>query len=180
MSPNSRNVQALTEIPPPKTKKEMQSFLGILNYLSTFSTMTADMCEPLQKLTTFKADWTQNRMHLYLYERAKKIFQKDACMKLYDIDRTPYLETDTSGIGFRPRLLQVRDGMNCRCDGFPDDAILFLTAFASKSLSGTACHYSNIKCKALRTLHGLEKFQHYFFVREVCVVGVVVILHCIN
>ena len=34
VSPDLMKVKALTNMPPPKSKKEMQSFLGILNYLS--------------------------------------------------------------------------------------------------------------------------------------------------
>ena len=35
---------------------------------------------------------------------------------------------------------------------------------------GTECRYSNIKCEALGILHGLEKFHHYCFGREVLVI----------
>ena len=37
VGPDPRKVQALTEMPPPKCRKELQTFLGILNYLSKFS-----------------------------------------------------------------------------------------------------------------------------------------------
>ena len=37
----------MTEIPPPKNKKELQTFLGIMDYLSKFSPSTADVCEAL-------------------------------------------------------------------------------------------------------------------------------------
>ena len=47
MSIDPRKVQALTEMLPPKTKKELQSFLGIPNYLSKFSPITAEVCKPL-------------------------------------------------------------------------------------------------------------------------------------
>ena len=38
-----RKVQALIDMLSPKSKKELQSFLGILNYLSKFSTVTAEV-----------------------------------------------------------------------------------------------------------------------------------------
>ena len=37
LSLEPRKVQALTDMLPPKTKKELQSFLGIINYQSRFS-----------------------------------------------------------------------------------------------------------------------------------------------
>ena len=35
-------------------------------------------------------------MYQNLYDRAKKIVKKDACLKFYDASRSPYLETDAS------------------------------------------------------------------------------------
>ena len=52
----------------------------------------------------------------------------------------------------------------------PDNTILCSIAFASKSLTGAEWRYSNIKHEALGILHGLEKFHHYCFSREVLVI----------
>ena len=49
VSPDFRKVQTLTGMPPPKSKKELQSFLGILNYLSKYLPATAEVCEPCKK-----------------------------------------------------------------------------------------------------------------------------------
>ena len=67
-------------MPPSKAKRELQSFLGILNYLSMFSPNTAKVCEPKQKMILVRTDWTWNRMYQDLYDKAKKIVKKDACM----------------------------------------------------------------------------------------------------
>ena len=37
-----------------KSKNELKSFLGILTYMSQFSTVTAEVCEALWKLTSVK------------------------------------------------------------------------------------------------------------------------------
>ena len=52
----------------------------------------------------------------------------------------------------------------------PDNIILHLIAFASKSLTGTECRYGKIEREALGMLHGLKKFHHYCFAREVHVI----------
>ena len=52
----------------------------------------------------------------------------------------------------------------------PDNAILCPIAFASKSLTGTEHRYSNIEREALGILHGLKKFHHYCFAREVHII----------
>ena len=52
----------------------------------------------------------------------------------------------------------------------PDNTILHPIAFASKCLTGAEHRYSNIEREALGILHGLEKFHHYCFAREVHVI----------
>ena len=91
-------------------------------------------------------------------------------MKFYDDTEPLYLETDASGIGLGAALLQLRDNMNCPKDTAPDNTILCPIAFSSKSLTGAEQRYSNIECEALGILHGLEKFHHYCFGREVLVI----------
>ena len=98
------------------------------------------------------------------------LIKADMCMKFYDNNKPLYLETDVSGIGLRTALLQLRDDTSCQTHTAPDNTILHPITFASKSLMGAECRYSNIKHEALGILHGLEKFHHYCFGREVLMI----------
>ena len=62
---------------PPKMKREMQSFLDIVNCLSKFSPMTAEVCEPLRRLTSDNAIWTWKRLYQVIYERPKSLMKED-------------------------------------------------------------------------------------------------------
>ena len=53
-----RKISTLMKMQAPKNKKEQQTFLGIINYLSKFSHDTSEVCEPLGKLMLSKATWT--------------------------------------------------------------------------------------------------------------------------
>ena len=86
------------------------------------------------------------------------------------ISKLLYLETDASGVGLGDALLQLHDNTICQKDRAPDNVILCPIAFASKSLTGAEQRYSNIKREALGILHGLEKFHHYCFHRQVIVI----------
>ena len=90
-------------------------------------------------------------------------------MEFYEDTKPLYLETDASGIGLRAALLQLQDNTYCQKGMAPDNTILCPTAFASKSLTGAEWRYSNIKYEMLGILHGLEKFHHYCFGREVLI-----------
>ena len=45
--PDPRKFTVLIDMPPPKCRKELQSFLGMINYLSNLSPATAEACEML-------------------------------------------------------------------------------------------------------------------------------------
>ena len=55
VSPDPAKVRTLIHMPPSKTKRELQSFLGRINDLSKFSPMTAEVYEPLRRLTSVNA-----------------------------------------------------------------------------------------------------------------------------
>ena len=93
------------------------------------------------------------------------------CMKFYDDIKPLYLKTDTYGIDLRAALLQLRDNTGYQTHIAPDTTMLCPFTFASKSLMGAECRCSNIEHKALVILHGLEKFHHYCFGREVLIIA---------
>ena len=55
--PDPRNVKAIMDMSSSKLNRELQVFWGILNYLSTFSPKTTEICKPLRKLTSVKSEW---------------------------------------------------------------------------------------------------------------------------
>ena len=99
--------QSTDQMPVPKNKRELQAFLGTINYLGKFSPSTLEVCEPLQKLTSSKMTWTWNVSYQQLLDKAKSLIKAEVCMKSYDDTKPLYLETDASGIGLRAAILQL-------------------------------------------------------------------------
>ena len=157
-------------MPVPKNKRELQAFLGIINYLGKFSPGMAEVCEPLRKLTSSKTTWTWNASYQQLFAKAKSLIKADVCMKFYNDTKLLYLETDVSGVGLEAALLQLHDNTTCQKGKVPDNTIPHPIAFASKSLTGAEQRYSNIQWEALGILHGLEKFHNYCFGREILII----------
>ena len=144
IQPDPQKVKALMEMPAPKNKKELQAFLGILNYLNKFSPGTPQACKLLRKLMSSKAMWMWNASYQQLFDKAKSLIKVEMCMKFCDDTKLLYLKTDASGIGLGVALLQLRDNANCPKDTAPDNTILCPIAFASKSLTVGEWRYSNI------------------------------------
>ena len=123
------------EMSPQKSIRELQAFLGIINYLGKFSPSKTDTSKLLRKLITVKTEWTRNATYQKLFEKAKLILTDDACMKFYDETQPLYPETDASRIRLRAGLLQTRSSTSCPRDKAPDNSTLRPMTFASKSLS---------------------------------------------
>ena len=121
---------------PSKMKKELQAFIGIINYLGKFSPSTADMFGSLRKLMSVKTEWAWNATNQKMFNQAKVIIKEDACMKFYDETKPLYIEMNASGVGLGATLLQTRSNTTCPKDEAPDNSILRPIAFASKSLNG--------------------------------------------
>ena len=91
-------------MPPPETKKELQTFLGIINYLGN-PPSTADIRESLIKLTSARTEWTWNATCQKIFDKAKSVIKEDACVKFYDETKPCIIETDASGVGLGAALL---------------------------------------------------------------------------
>ena len=172
IQPDPQKIKALMDMPAPKNKKELQAFSGIINYLGKFSPGTTDVCDPLHKLTSSKVTWTWNMSYQALFNKANSLIkaEPDMCIKYYDDTKPLYLETDASRVGLGVALLQMCEGTACQKDIAPDNTTLHPTVFASKSLTSAEHRYINIEREALGILHGLKKFHHYCFSREVLII----------
>ena len=132
VQPDAQKVKALTDMLVPNNKKELQPSLGIINYLGKFSPGTANVCDPLYKMTSSKVTWTWNASYQALFNKAKSLIKVDMCMKFYDNNKPLYLETDASGIGLDAALLPMCEGTACQKDIVPDNTTLHPIAFATK------------------------------------------------
>ena len=81
VKPDPQKIIPLTEMLVPKNKRELQSFLGIINYLSKFSPGTAEVCKPLRKLTSSKTTLTWDASYQQLFDKAKSFIKTKVCMK---------------------------------------------------------------------------------------------------
>ena len=50
LKPDKMKIKSITEMKPPQTLRELQSFMGMINYLNRFSPAIAQVSEPLRQL----------------------------------------------------------------------------------------------------------------------------------
>ena len=72
VQPYPQKLKVLTDMSPPKTKKELKAFLGIINYLGKFSKFSCNMakvCESLRKLMSAKTEWSCNATYEKMFDK---------------------------------------------------------------------------------------------------------------
>ena len=93
----------------PKDIKELQSFLGAVNYLARFIPHLSALRAPLQDLLKKENEfiWAQN--HQLCFDQIKEAVCKDITLKFYDPNLPIFIETDASQNGIGVVLLQPLD-----------------------------------------------------------------------
>ena len=61
--PAQGKVSAITEMPPPTCKKQVQSFIGMINYLSKFLARLSELAEPIRELSKDKVPFNWGPEH---------------------------------------------------------------------------------------------------------------------
>ena len=135
-------------------KKELQAFLGIINYLSKLSPSMAYICNLLRKLTSAKTEFTWNTTYQKLFNKAKSI-TKRYIYEIVWLNKAMIHRNVWSGIGLGAALLQTRSSRSFPRDEASDNSILRTIIFVSKSLSSVEKRYNKIGREALGTLYRL-------------------------
>ena len=169
MKPDPKRVKDIQEWPAPKDIKELQSFLGAVNYLARFiphlSALQVQLQDLLKKENEFI--WAQN--HQLCFDQIKKAVCKDITLKFYDPNLPIFIETNASQKGIGVVLLQPLDS-NFTLDENNIPTKLMPVAFASKTLTSAECNYANIECELLGVVFGVLHFKHFTFGNEVNII----------
>ena len=150
-SPDPVKIQGIRKMTPPQTKQELQSFLGVVNYLQTFvphlSHHTELLWAILKKENSLAWDENSNNSFQTIKSLLKKALLK--LLRYYDRNKPVTLQCDASLKRLGACIIQ---------DGQP-------IAFASQSLTDTETHYAYIKRELLAIVFGCEKFHTYLYGR---------------
>ena len=101
LSPDTRKVELIQQWPTPTNHKELQSFLGTVNYLSKFLALLSDLHAPLQSLLKKDTEFVWMPVHQQAFDQLKLHVSNDVKLQIYDASKPLYIEVNTSkkGIG---------------------------------------------------------------------------------
>jgi len=153
LRPEEDKLARVRDAPPPKTKKEVRAFLGMVGYYRKFVANFAAIALPLTDLTRkFKPNdviWTPDCEKAF--RTLKDRLLSEPILQLPDLNQPFVLRTDASGRGLGAVLLQERAEK------------LHPVAFASRKLSDAEERYSTIEKECLAVVWGVQKFQTYLW-----------------
>ena len=152
--PDPSKVEAITTMPSPKNKEDLQRCLGLFTYLAAYIPNFSEKSAPLRELLHKEIPFIWDVDHEHALNSLKSAVSSGACLQFFDTKKETTLEVDASMKGLGACLLQ---------DGKP-------VAFASKSLSNAQSNYSNIERETLALVFGITRFHTYLFGKEFTVI----------
>ena len=93
-------------MPPPQCKKQVQSFIGMINYLSKFSAWLSEFAEPIQELSKEKVPFNWGPEHNSAFHLIKKETVAAPILAYYNPIKPTILQTKASCKGLGACLLQ--------------------------------------------------------------------------
>ena len=104
--PAQSKVLAIVEMPPPTSKKQVQSFIGMVNYLSKFSARLSELAEPIRELCKDKVPFNWGPEHQAAFKLMKHEIVRAPILAYYNPKNETVLQTDASVKGLGACLLQ--------------------------------------------------------------------------
>ena len=92
--PAQSKVSAIVEMPPPTNKKQVQSFIGMVNYLSKFSARLSELAEPIRELCKDKVPFNWGPEHQAVFKQMKHEIVRAPILAYYNPKKETVLQTD--------------------------------------------------------------------------------------
>lgn len=142
------HITAIQQSSPPRTKKQMLSFLGTCNWLREYLPHASEVMAPLYK-TTSRKPFKWHDADNEAFDKVKEAFTKLEPLHRPKADLPYVLQTDASKIGLGATLYQ-QDGEQKR-----------IIANISATLNDAETRYSSNEKECLAVLWAIKKFRPY-------------------
>lgn len=144
-------IKAITEFPQPTNVKELQRFLGMVNYVGKFVQNLATITEPLRELLEKKIAWHWNERQEQSFKQLKSALISAPVLQYFDPKGEITLSVDASSSGLGACVLQNEQPV----------------AYASRSLNKSERNYAQIEKELLAIVYACKKFHQYIYGQEI-------------
>ena len=147
-------IKAITNMEYPTTVKELQRFLGSINYLGKFIPNLTDKTVSLRKLLQKDTKWVFDQNHMKEFDALKKCITMTPVLKKFNEKLPIRISCDASCTGLGAILEQKMDD-----DWYP-------IAYSSRSLTSAEQNYCQLERETLSILFACNKFHQYVYGRQ--------------
>jgi len=152
---DNSKLQTVQDFKAPSNKKELQSFLGFLNFYRRFIDKFAHIIEPMIELVRKDKRWFWSDQHQKAFEKAKSAFLQEVTIAFPDFSQPFYLNTDASTAAIGGELYQVINGHR------------YTLGYASRTLKPAETRYTTTEQEALAIVYCCAKFRQYIIGHKV-------------
>ncbi|XP_015269353.1 PREDICTED: uncharacterized protein K02A2.6-like [Gekko japonicus] len=150
--PTKSKVSAIHNAPRPQSQKELQSFLGLLNFYHSFIPHKASVAQPLHQLLNKGSQWVWGQRQQTAFRNVKALLTSDAVLMHSDEGKMLVLAADVSPYGIGAVLShRMADGSEAP------------VAYYSRSLSGAQKNYAQIDKEGLAIIAAVKKFHDFVY-----------------
>ncbi|XP_064637067.1 uncharacterized protein K02A2.6-like [Lineus longissimus] len=146
-------VKAITKMPTPQCKADVERLRGMVNYLSRYVPKLSEEMKIISDLTHKDTVWLWTPAHDKAFERVKTLLCKAPVLAFFNASKELVIQSDASGKGLGAALLQY---------GKP-------IAYASRALTDCETRYATIEKEMLAVIFALEKWYQYTYGRKITV-----------
>ena len=151
--PDDEKIRAVRDMEPPTCKKELQTFLGFVQYLGKFVPNLSEVSAPLRELLQKTTEWYWDVAQENSFRRLKQLVTQAPVLRYYDPAKELTLTVDASSKGLGAAIVQ---------DGQP-------IAYASRAMTTAQQNYAQIEKEALAIAFGCTRFHQFVYGRNVTV-----------
>lgn len=156
VAPDFKKIEALVKMAAPSNVGEVQSLLGMTNYLARFIPRYSTITAPLRKLTVKNADFTWGSQQQEAFEKLKNVLSEAPIVAFFDVKKETELIVDASPVGLGAVLVQY--------DGNDKNRKPHVVAYGSRSLTSVEMRYkSQLEREALAIIWACEYFHVYIY-----------------
>lgn len=146
VQPDPGKVSALKQMSSPTNRQELQTFLGLANYMGPFIPNLSTLTAPFRKLLKEDDCFEWYAAHQESFNKIKDSISKEITLTYFDPMKETIFQVDASMKGLGTALTQDRKPV----------------AFASKALTDAESTYANIERELLADVYICEKFTHTY------------------
>ena len=145
-----KKVEAIRLWAPPKTVKELEQFLGTVNYYAKFIPNFSHLASPLFQLKKKGVKWEFTEERLQAFNQLKEALCSAPVLRHPDFTKEFILTTDASGYGLGATLSQIGE-----------DGEEHPISYASRTLKEEEMRYPPIDREALGVLWAVIHYEEY-------------------